>query len=101
MSPALVNELTAALQTVARQHEVVTCWATMFLPGELHFIPLPAEMWEIIRSSEDYRELIPGNSPTLFSIASGDEVVELMAYHAAEDGNIYMLAPIKPVNNPA
>lgn len=95
MNTGLEAELEAAHAIVSRQYEVITCWRTMFIPNELQFIPLPAEMWEIIRSSNDYHKLIPLGPPTLFSISSDNDVVELMAYQAAADGRVYMLAPIK------
>lgn len=51
MSPALEDELATALAIIAKQHEIITCWRTMHLPGELHFVPLPADMWAIITGS--------------------------------------------------
>jgi hypothetical protein len=93
MTHDLEAELAAAHRLVAQQHEVITCWRTMHLPGELHFVPLPADMWTIITASEDYRELAAGGPPTLLNIAGEDKAVELMAYRAAANGQVYMLAP--------
>ncbi len=94
MSPALEDELATALAIIAKQHEIITCWRTMHLPGELHFVPLPADMWAIITASEDYRELVAGDPPTMLEIANGNDVVQLTTYRAVIDGEVYMLKPI-------
>lgn len=96
MTDDLESELAVAHRLVARHNEVITCWRTMHFPGELHFVPLPADMWTIITASGDYRELTAGGPPTLLDIAGKDEAVELMVYRAVADGQVYMLAPIRP-----
>lgn len=94
MSTALEDELATALAVIAGQREIITCWRTMHLPGELHFVPLPTDMLAIITASEDYRELVAGDPPTLLEMANGNDAVELTAYRAMTDGQVYMLAPI-------
>lgn len=100
MTDDLEAELAAAHCFVARQHEVITCWRTMHLPGELHFVPVPADMWAIISASEDYRELAAGGPPTLLNIAGEDEALELTVYRSAADGQVYMLAPLRSDQRP-
>lgn len=87
-------ELAAAHRLVSRRHEIITCWRSMYVPGELRFVPLPPEMEAIIRSSADYEDLKAGAAPTLVSIASGNEALELVLYRAS-DRAVYMLAPIR------
>jgi hypothetical protein len=94
MTTDLERELVAAHRIVAHQHEIVTCWRSMYVPGELRFVPLPPEMEAIIRSSADYDE-VAGGAPTLLSIASGNEALELVLYRASADGAVYMLAPVR------
>lgn len=96
MKDDLAAELAAAHRLVARQHELITCWRTMHLPGELHFVPLPGDMWAIITASKDYLEVEAGGPPTLLDIAGEDAAVELIVYRAVADGQVYMLAPIRP-----
>ena len=96
MKGSLETELAPARRLLARQHEVITCWRTMHLPAELHFVPPPADMWAIITASKDYLAVEAGDPPTLLDIAGEDEAVELMVYRAVADGQVYMLAPIRP-----
>ena len=93
MTQRLEDELARAHAIVKRQHEIVTCWRTLYHPDELRFAPLPDDMWASITASPDYRELMAGGPPTLLNIAGEDEAVELMTYRAEADGQVYMLAP--------
>ncbi|WP_392369311.1 hypothetical protein [Sphingomonas hankookensis] len=93
MTQSLEDELARAHAIVGRQHEIVTCWRTLYHPGELRFTLLPDDMWSIITASPDYRELVAGGPPTLLNIAGENEAVELMTYRAEADGRVYMLAP--------
>lgn len=96
MTDELEIELAAAHRLVARQHEVITCWRRMYVPSELHFVPMPDDMWGIITTSGDYREIVAGGTPTLLNIAGEDEAVEVMVYRAAANDQVYMLVPLRP-----
>lgn len=60
---------------------------------EIAFQPLPVDMLEILRGSPDYKSVRPGEQPTWFQLASGDEAIELVVYRAETDGAHYVLAP--------
>lgn len=47
MTQRLEDELARAHAIVKRQHEIVTCWRTLYHPDELRFAPLPDDMWAI------------------------------------------------------
>ena len=92
-------ELSRAHATVTRQHELVTCWSTIYLPAEMWWVPMPSEMLDVLRSSTDFSVPQAGQVPTVLLIAGEDETFELTAYRARSNGELYMLIPQKAAAN--
>lgn len=89
----LRKELDAVLNHVTGGHDMIPFMAQMMPINEVAFRPLPAEMLELLRASPDYASVRPGEQPTWFQVAAGDEAVELVIYRAEADGAHYVLAP--------
>ncbi len=89
----LRKELDAVLNRVTGGHDVIPFMAQMLPTSEVAFRPLPVEMLEVLRASPDYASVRPGEQPTWFQVASGDNAVELVIYRAEADGAHYVLAP--------
>lgn len=81
------------LNRVIAGHDVIPFMAQMLPTSDVAFRPLPAEMLEVLRTSPDYASVRPGENPTWFQIAAGDDAVELIVYRAEADGAHYVLAP--------
>lgn len=89
----LHKELEAVLNRVTGGHDVIPFMAQMLPASDVAFRLLPAEMLEVLRASPDYASVRPGEQPTWFQVASGDDAVELVVYRAEADGAHYVLAP--------
>lgn len=89
----LSKELNGVLNRVTGGHEVIPFMEQMLPTCDAEFRLLPTDMLEVLRASPDYKSVRPGEPPTWFQIASGNDALELIVYRAEADGNHYVLAP--------
>lgn len=89
----LRKELEGVFARLSSEHDVIPFMTQMLRVGEADFRPLPADMLEVLRSSADYQSVRPGERPTWFQVAAGNDALELVIYRAETDGHHYVLAP--------
>lgn len=89
----LDKELSDVLIRLTRGHDVLPFMKQMLAASDVAFRPLLPAMLNLLRSSPDYASVRPGEEPTWFQIASGDDAIELIVYRAEFDGAHYVLSP--------
>ncbi|OJW61550.1 MAG: hypothetical protein BGO57_12670 [Sphingomonadales bacterium 63-6] len=89
----VIDELARELAVIRSGHDILPFMTNWIPTSEAEFRMLPEDMLAIIRSSPDYRELVPGAPPARLQFSAGDEGAELVIYRALADRRHYMLAP--------
>lgn len=93
MSDPLFSELTALLDRLKCQHDVLPFLDQMLPASEVSLAPLPASMLDQLRTSPDFKSICPGE-PVWLSLAGPDNMAaELVIYRAEANGYHYVVAP--------
>lgn len=64
------EEIARELAIIRSTDDVIPYMMEQVFAAEVEFRPLPADMLSIIRSSPDFRELVPGGRPTRLQFAA-------------------------------
>lgn len=88
--PVLVN----AHAQVAASYEIVPWLEQLFLPSELVFSPIPADMLALLEASGDFAGPKPGK-PVLVRIFSQDGEAGMMIFVHPVTSVMYVLVPVR------
>lgn len=88
------RELKSTLEAVRRRELTIPLLSARYTPGEVEFRPLPSDLLDIISSSPQYVEIVPGEGPTWIKFAVDDKTFELVIYRALADDAFYILGPV-------
>jgi hypothetical protein len=89
----LEAELNGILLSLRRRQDIVPFMDRLISISEIDLRPLPVEMYEVIRQSPDFRELIAGQPPTILQIEAEQGHLELLIYRAVADDSYHIAAP--------
>lgn len=87
-------ELRHVLEAVCRHERTIPLLAQSYSTTKVAFRPMPTELLDIIRTSSDYVEIVPGENPTWIKFIVDDNVLELVVYRTFADDAFYILGPV-------
>ena len=93
MTEQLHLELEALLGRLRTGHEVLPFLDRMLPVDEVRIAPLPAEMFDLLRSSSDFESIRPGEPVWMVMSAPPNAAAEIVLYRAEANGRHYVIAP--------
>lgn len=89
------TELAQVTDRIRRQHGVAPFLKRLHATSQMHLMPMPGDMMNIVSASPDYSQPEPGSPPVWLQIAAGNDAAELVIYRSEADSNLYVFVPIQ------